>query len=55
MTIKKKETMSHHGIRFTAEQWRQLSAIAKRERCTPSDVVRHAVEQFIQESKNVKA
>jgi predicted DNA-binding protein len=52
MNIKvKPKAMKARGIRFSDEQWDMITIIAARDksgRTKPSDVVRHAIEAFLE-------
>ena len=53
--IKTKKAMRTRGVRFEDEKWDRFTEIAKRESkitktiVTPSDVVRHAANIFLEE------
>lgn len=43
--IEKKKIMKARGIRFTDDQWKNLKAEAKKEKITPSDIVRDMTDK----------
>lgn len=50
----KKETLKSRGIRFSDAQWNNITKDAKKDRTgrtTPSDVVRHIVDEHYEEKK----
>ena len=50
----KKQIMKARGIRFTEDQWKKITVMAKKEKAKPSDVVRHIVDQYFLHKKDPK-
>jgi len=46
--MNKKEPMDHKGIRFSKSQWDQVILEAEKKKVNASDVVRYAVEFYME-------
>lgn len=48
----KKDKLKARGIRLLDEQWDKLERVAKARDCTPSDVVRHLINNLKERKGN---
>jgi len=49
--IKKQEPMKPRGIRFLDSLWNRIKEDAKKNKVTPSDVIRHIIESYYEGKK----
>lgn len=52
MTIEKREAMAHIAVRLPPDVVRQVKNLARKKRCTPSDVYRTIIASFFENPVN---